>query len=297
MTTSTTAGDWLHAAVERLLDASGGEKTRNEAALEAQVLLAHGTARPRAWLLAHPEHAIPGTLLESLEGQLDRLGTGVPLPYLTGRQEFYGMEFEVNSAVLIPRPETELLVETALAWLAAHPGARWAADVGTGSGCIAAVLARRVPRLRLAAVDCSRDALRVARRNLKRHALLKRVSLVQGDLLTSCNGPFDLVCANLPYIPSTALDDLPVVRYEPRSALDGGTDGLDLIRVLLIDLPRLLAHPGLALLEIEATQGDTAAAQARACFPNAVVRVLPDLAGLPRLLTVVTGDHGNLYLP
>lgn len=293
MTTKSTTGEWLQAAAQRLLDASGGEKTRTEAALEAQVLLAHALGRSRAWLLAHPEQGLTADSQDVLEDQLTRLAEGVPLPYLTGRQEFYGLEFEVGPEVLIPRPETELLVETALAWLAGHPGARWAADVGTGSGCIAITLAYHAPGLHLAAIDISRGALPVARRNLERHALLERVRLVQGDLLTSISGPFDLVCANLPYIPSAALNDLPVVRHEPRSALDGGTNGLDLIQALLDDLPRLLAHPGLALLEIEASQGQAATDLARACFPGAAVRVLPDLAGLPRLLTIDTGNRGD----
>ncbi len=287
MKISPTAAAWLHDATLRLTECGGSKKNRREAALEAQVLLAHALNRPRAWLLAHPEVPLPPDLLAPLAQQLDRLAAGVPLPYLTGEQEFFGLDFEVTPDVLIPRPETELLVETALAWLQARSRQIiTAADVGTGSGCIAVALAHHAPNLRVFASDRSPAALAVARRNLLRHSLLRRVTLLQADLLTALRGPLDLLCANLPYIPSGKLAHLSVARHEPRLALDGGPDGLSLVAALLSDAPRLLAPGGLALLEIEAGQGPAALQLAQAAFPHARATVLPDLAGLDRLIKI-----------
>jgi release factor glutamine methyltransferase len=291
MTTNPGVAEWLNAAAQRLMDQTSSEKTRSEAALEAQVLLAHALDRPRAWLLAHPETCLTDDLLVTLQAQLEKLAEGVPLPYLTGEQEFYGISFAVTPDVLIPRPETELLVETALAWLNARSKERRvqagrAADVGTGSGCIAAALALHVPSLTLVAADRSRAALRVAQLNLQRYSLLERVWLVQSNLLAPLHGTFDLICANLPYIPTTTLGPLPVARHEPRLALDGGPDGLRLVSDLLASAPRLLAPGGLILLEIEASQGESSAHLARTAFPGAKVDILPDLAGLDRLVRV-----------
>lgn len=257
--------------------------------LDAQVLLAHLLDKPRAWLLAHPEETLNPAQAGALETALQRLESGEPLPYLLGHWEFYALDFTVSPAVLIPRPETELLVDTALAWLKAHPGPRRAIDVGTGSGCIAVSLAHHTRELTVIAADISGQALRVARQNALRHAVLDRLRLVQMDLLSALaveGAPLDLLCANLPYIPRHKLAALPVSRWEPRAALDGGEDGLDFIRRLLEQAPARLKPGGLALLEIEAGQGEPAQALARREFPQAHIQVLPDLAGLPRLLTI-----------
>ncbi len=192
----------------------------------------------------------------------------------------------VSDAVLIPRPETELLVERALGWLSKNPSRRQAIDVGTGSGCIAVALTKNVPDLQVTAVDISARALRVARLNVMRHNCVQAVTLVQSDLLSGMQLHADLLCANLPYIPTTVALDLPVSRYEPSLALDGGADGLDVIRALLLDAPRCLNPGGLALLEIEANQAEAAKLLARQAFPAASIQVLPDLAGLPRLLEI-----------
>jgi release factor glutamine methyltransferase len=252
-------------------------------------LLAHLLDKPRAWLLAHLEETLTNFQAEALESALQRLESGEPLPYLLGHWEFYALDFTVTPAVLIPRPETELLVDTALAWLKAHPGPRRAIDVGTGSGCIAVSLAYHALELAVIAADISGQALQVARRNALRHALLDRLRLVQMDLLSALpaqEAPLDLLCANLPYIPRITLAALPVSRWEPRIALDGGEDGLDFIRRLLAQAPARLKSGGLALLEIEAGQGEPAQALARGAFPQARIQVLSDLAGLPRLLVI-----------
>jgi release factor glutamine methyltransferase len=273
----------IHHARQRLIT------TSETPALDAQVLLSHLLDKPRAWLLAHPEEMLTDAQAESLEISLQRLESGEPLPYLLGHWEFYALDFTVTPAVLIPRPETELLVDTALAWLKTHPGSRRAVDIGTGSGCIAVSLARHAPELTVIAADISWQALRVVRQNALRHQVLDRMRLVQMDLLSALaaqEAPLDLLCANLPYIPSPTLVKLPVSRWEPRTALDGGEDGLDFVRRLLEQAPARLKPGGLALLEIEAGQGAPAAALARGAFPQARIQVLPDLAGLPRLLTI-----------
>lgn len=277
--TKINAGDWLEQAVKRLAGSDAPS-------LEAQLLLACVLNRPRAALLAHLDQELQPAQLVQLERLLSRLEVGVPLAYLLGEREFYGMSFKVTSAVLVPRPETELLVEEALAWLRAHPHRRLAADVGTGSGCIAAALAAHIPDLRVAATDCSRAALKVARENLHGYSLLGRIFLVQGDLLSCFAGPFDLVCANLPYIPRETLRGLAAARHEPVLALDGGQDGMELIGRLLADAQRWISPGGLMLLEIESGQGEAAPALARRYFSSAVIDVHADLAGNPRLLRI-----------
>lgn len=285
-------GDWLHFArqfMEKLparSDRQPGGQPGEDAALATQVLLAHALEKPRAWVLAHPETILSPRQQRLLTRLLGDLALGTPLPYLTGRQEFYGLAFEVSPVVLIPRPETELLVERALEWLGSHPGRRRAADVGTGSGCIAVSLASRVPDLCILAVDRSWDALQVARRNAALNEVTQQITFLQGDLLSAAAGPFNLVCANLPYIPSHTLPTLPVAEFEPHLALDGGPDGLDAIRALLADAPRWLAPGGLLLLEMQFDQDKAVTALAQACVPGAQITVHADLAGLPRLAEI-----------
>jgi release factor glutamine methyltransferase len=279
-------GDWLASARQFLQNGRSAPDGQNAAGLETQVLLAHAIQKPRAWLLAHPQAEIPPHLIAGLNANLNRLVSGTPLPYLTGHQEFYGLDFTVTPDVLIPRPETELLVEHALRWIAQRPGALRAADVGTGSGCIAVSIAHHARNVRMVAVDRSWRALRAAVTNVNRHGLAAQISLLIGDLLSAVAGPFDLVCANLPYIPSAALSQLEVTRHEPILALDGGTDGLVWIKALLADSARWLAPGGLMLLEIEAGQGESAARLANSLCARAEVRVIPDLSGRSRLLSV-----------
>ena len=253
-------------------------------ALDAQVLLAHVLDKKRAWVLAHPETVLTAAQEQALHAAVKRLQAGEPLPYVLGRWEFFGRDFTLTPAVLIPRPETELLVERALAWLAGCSGALRVADVGVGSGCIAVTLAAERPGLKLVACDISWDALQVARQNAERHEVSGRVQFLQADLLSPLSGPFDLICANLPYIPSALLETLRVARTEPGLALDGGSDGLDVLRHLLADLPEKMKPGGLILLEIEASQGEAVQALARGLFPCSQVEILPDLAGHDRLI-------------
>ncbi len=278
--TTNNVGGWAAAAIQRLASET------DTPGLEAQLLLGHVLGWPRTQVAAHPEITLSVEEVEQLEALLSRRVNSEPLPYLLGEWEFYGLKFWVTPDVLIPRPETELLVEIALGWLQTHPEKRRAADVGTGSGCIAVALTRQVPDLHMTAIDSSPATLKIATKNKQRHDVEARISCVQSDLLNACHGPFDLVCANLPYIPSETVDGLPVAAYEPRQALDGGPDGLDLIDRLLTDSPRWLAPGGLMLLEIESGQGQSAAALAQSRLPEALIVTLPDLAGKPRILRV-----------
>ncbi len=219
-----------------------------------------------------------------------RRENGEPLPYILGHWEFYGLDFLVTPAVLIPRPETELLVEHALDWLRHHPACHRVADIGTGSGCIAIALATTIPDLQVFATDLSPQALEVARQNVAHHGVSERITFVQADLLELPDEfhsrLFDLIAANLPYIPRPTLGDLPVSRFEPILALDGGDDGLDLIRRLVHKAGDHLSPHGCLLLEIEASQGEKAIALAQDAFPQARVTVIPDLAGHDRLVLV-----------
>ncbi len=256
------------------------------AGLDAQVLLAHVIGSSRAWVLAHPEARLTEQQSATMERLLARLEQGEPLPYVLGSWEFYGLAFAVSPAALIPRPETELMVEAALDWLRNRPGRRLAAEVGTGSGCVAVALAKNCLDVRVIASDLSWDALELAQQNVSRHGVMDRVGLVQADLLAPSARRYDLICANLPYIPSDQLRSLRVSRWEPRQALDGGEDGLAQIRRLLRQAPEMLAGGGLALLEIEERQGERAEALARRAFPEAEVRLLKDLAGRDRSLRI-----------
>jgi release factor glutamine methyltransferase len=224
---------------------------------------------------------------EQFAALLARRAAHEPVAYLLGRRAFYDVELMVTRDVLIPRPETEHLVEAALFWAAEHPP-RWVVDVGTGSGALAVTMARHLPTARVVAVDLSAAALAVAARNVARYGLGERVTLLQADLLSVLGGPCDLIVANLPYIPQADIATLApeVAAYEPHLALDGGVDGLALFRRLLVQVPAVLATPGLLLLEIDHRQADAVVALATQHLPRARVTVLRDLAGLPRVVRV-----------
>lgn len=264
--------------------------------LDAQVLLAHVTGHPRAWLAAHPDSPLSDPQLASVREAVSRLEAGEPLPYLLGHWEFFGLDFQLTPDVLIPRPETELLVEQAILWLQSRPVSKLsslrAADIGTGSGCIAVALAKHVPEARILATDLSLPALKVAHRNALRHNVASRVDFVQCDLLPPHPDPlpteshFDVICANLPYIPSAKLKRLPVYGREPTLALNGGRDGLDVIRHLLKIAPEWLAPDGLILLEIEEGQGMAAVSLAYDSFDRATINLRRDLAGKERLVAI-----------
>ncbi|MCC6500603.1 MAG: peptide chain release factor N(5)-glutamine methyltransferase [Anaerolineales bacterium] len=275
-------------------------------ALDASALIARIVDKPRGWVMAHPELPLTLEQQNQLNDSLTRLENGEPFPYVLGRWEFFGLEFEVTPDVLIPRPETELLVEKAIAWLQKHPSKRSVADIGTGSGAIAVSVAVNVEDASILATDISSKALAVAKRNAKKHDVSNRVEFVECDLLPeskvekpALSPPkgrksdmrpltFDLICSNLPYIPTKTLSKLPIFGREPTLALDGGEDGLQLFRKLLNEVPSWLAPNALLLLEIEATLGESATQLARQYFPNASIALHRDLTGRDRLLEIQT---------
>jgi release factor glutamine methyltransferase len=279
-TENTNLSAWLKAASAALAGLTDTPQ------LEARRLLASILNQPQPWLITHDDTLLTSEQIGRLDNLIAARVQGSPLPYLLGSWPFFGRDFYVSPGVLIPRPETELMVEEALAWLRARPGRRRAADVGAGSGCIAVTLAAEIPDLLVTALEISPEALEVAQKNIRRYHLQERVELLASDLLDASVNPFDLICANLPYIPTSILEELPVVSHEPRLALDGGQDGLRTIQRLLMQIPGRLSPGGLALLEIEAGQGQTVLELSGRLLPGFTARVLPDLAGRPRLLRI-----------
>ena len=261
-------------------------------ALDASVLIGHILSKPRTWVLAHPELTLTSEQQEQLDDALARFEDGEPFPYILGHWEFFGLDFDVTPDVLIPRPETELLVERAIVWLQESPVRRTVADIGTGSGAIAVAIAVNVPEIHILATDISQAAVEVAHRNAQKHNVSDRIDFVQCDILPPPPGPFpaeshfDLVCANLPYIPTDTLQGLPIYEREPTLALDGGPDGLDIFRQLMQIAPDWLAPNALILLEIEATRGVHALSLAHEMFSQAEIHLHQDFTGRDRLLEI-----------
>ncbi len=248
---------------------------------EARWLLARALAVSEAWLLAHRGEEVTPPHEATFRGWIERRRLGEPAHYLTGSCPFWDRQFLVSPAVLIPRPETELLIAAALAL--PRPPAPRVLDIGTGSGCLAVTLALEWPQAKVVAVDLSLPALAVAKANARR--LQARVCLAASDLVEAVVGPFDLVIANLPYVPDPEIPRLApeVSRFEPRLALAGGADGTHLLVRLLGDLSHLLVPGGHALLEV-------GPGQITALEPHWLVAglqrvaVMADPAGTPRVL-------------
>jgi len=272
------------------LEYGRGQSSEHLTSTTAQALLAHVVGRGRVWLFAHREEPLPPEAANRFADLVARAAQGEPLAHLVGEREFYGLPFCVTPDVLIPRPETESLVDVVLDW-AKEKGitAPRLVDVGTGSGAIAITLALKLPWARVSAVEISWAALSIARQNAIRHEIANRVGFVLGDLLDALSGPFDVIVANLPYINAEELTALDVGRWEPRVALNGGEDGLFLIRRLLDQVPARLAPGGLLALEMGYDQGERVVDLCRDALPDSCVTKLADLAGLDRIVKVETG--------
>jgi release factor glutamine methyltransferase len=277
------------------------KETSDSPAMDAQSLLAHITGFDRTYLMAHPEIQLTRNQEKKLSEAISRLNKNVPLPYILGHWEFFGLDLIINQDVLIPRPETELLVEKALDWLHANPEKRRVIDVGTGSGCIAVAIADKVPDIKLIAGDISRKALKVARQNARKFDVVDRVKFYCCDLFPPYKkGGWrrffaqgdrhsigaDLILANLPYIPTSSLKDLKVYGREPEIALDGGFEGLDVIRKFISLAPTYLAPGGRILMEIEEKQGMAALSLAYDQFSEARIHLHQDLSGKDRFLDI-----------
>lgn len=277
-----TVGEMLGTAV-RQFERAG----LDDAYLEARLLLEQSLDHSTVWIYQHPRVPISGEANERFTSLVQRRLAGVPVAYLRGKREFYGRDFQVDGRVLVPRPETEVLLEAALGYARAS-AASSVVDVGTGSGILAITLALEIPSARVWAVDRSTDALEVARLNVVRHGVANRVDLLPGDLLGPVTFRADLIVANLPYIPSADVNQLPPeVRQEPRVALDGGSDGLDLYRRLLSQVTGVLRGEGALFLEIGDQQGAKASQIVQAALPGYRVRVLRDLASRDRVISAI----------
>jgi release factor glutamine methyltransferase len=292
-----TVGQLLHEAA-RTLDESGSDTPR----LDAEVLLGHVLGVDRATLLAAPEALVGEGAAQTFRRLVERRTKGEPVSYIRGLKEFYGLAFAVDPRALIPRPETELLVDRALAWIGAAltvaprpPGTAplQVLDVGTGSGAIAVTLAVEARRrgwssdLRIVATDSSREALSLAIENAVGHGVADSIDFAPADLTPDATDPaslFDLVTANLPYIPTDDVPKLPIAAsFEPVGALDGGPDGLTVIRHLVGLLPDSVRGGGVALLEIGADQADRVLSLAAERLPEWHAEIHADLAGRPRV--------------
>jgi len=295
-----TVREALGSGTARLKE-SGSESAR----LDAELLLAHAVGIDRTGILAHPEAPLGPAQLATYEQGIERRGRGEPVAYIRGLKEFYGLSFGVDARALIPRPETERLVDLALARITEMATATArpvetpklrVIDLGTGSGAVIVAIAATLRRRRLAgeieftATDRSADSLRLAVENAVAHGVADIVRFQVADLLDPAlvaAGRFDLVVANLPYIPSADVPGLPIAAsFEPVGALDGGSDGLELIRRLISQLARGLAPGGTALIEIGAGQSDAVLAAVAAELPGWPTSVQPDLGGIPRVVLV-----------
>jgi release factor glutamine methyltransferase len=269
------------------IESSGSDTPRLDAAILLRFVL--GLSEIDYYSL-NEIHATRGQL-DEFEALVAKRSAGEPVAYLTRHKEFMSLDFAVDRRVLIPRADTEILVEQAIAFaehkFAGRPNIRLA-DVGTGSGAIAVSLAHFLPSATVYAIDISPDALDVARGNAARHRVEKRITFIQGDLLEALPERVDVIAANLPY---TIYDELPreVTVYEPRLALDGGAAGLDLYRRLFEQAPERLTVGGALFLEIDPRQADKISALAWGSFPGSGIQVVRDLAGRDRLVIVAHG--------
>jgi release factor glutamine methyltransferase len=282
-----TWGEARTAATVRLRAASDP----HTAALDADVLLAHVLGVGKEALFAHAERRLSESEDERFQAVIERRSRGEPVAYLRGFKEFYGLTLRVDPRVLIPRPETEELVEAARELIAGR--ALIVVDVGTGSGAIAVAIAAHEPRVRVIATDASRDALAVAESNALASGVADRVAFRQGDLLGPITERVDVVCANLPYLTDDAVErwvgERASLAFEPRVAVLAGPDGLSQIRRFIVDLPRVLAPDGAVLLECDPPQVATVVQLLGSAGLHGEVR--RDLTGSER---VVVGQRDGL---
>jgi release factor glutamine methyltransferase len=256
-----------------------------DALLEGEILLRHALKIDRVGLYSERDHELSTEQEKGFWHLIQHRLSGEPTAYIIGHREFYGLDFFIDCRVFIPRPETELLVETALK-LSQERHYTTAADIGTGCGAIAISLALNLPRTRIFASDVSADALEVARINCQKHGVVDRIRLLHGDMLEPLPEPVDLITANLPYVTKGEISRSGLADFEPSIALDGGADGLDKIRPLCQQVADKLSHRGCMLLEIGQGQSRAVTSLIQRCFPSASVEIIPDLQGIERIVSL-----------
>jgi release factor glutamine methyltransferase len=257
--------------------------------IDAEILLRHATNLSKDKLYVQYNRELADDESRILNDSIQRRVQGEPIAYILGYKEFFGFEFQVDHSVLIPRPETELLAEKSIK-IARQQNMSLIADIGTGSGAIAIVLAKHLPNCTIYAGDISKAALETAKLNCKKHGVDDRVDLVCGNLLEPLPEPVDLIVANLPYVNDEDWTKLPseIKANEPKAALAGGADGLDAIKELLITASDKLRPNGTMLLEIGYDQGQAVSKLAQRYFSDAKIDITVDLAGLDRVVSIAT---------
>jgi release factor glutamine methyltransferase len=249
--------------------------------LEGEILVRFVLDLDRAGLFSNLDLELSQAQIEKLNSLIERRLTGEPSAYITGHKEFYGLDFKVDPRVLIPRPETELLVDKALEYCRRFHYSS-IADIGTGSGCIAVILAKELPEMMVYAIDCSVQTLELAWENVVFHGLEDRIKLLLSNLVEQLPEPVDMITANLPYIKTSEIN----LKFEPVLALDGGADGLDLIKKLISQLPGKLKNRGMLVLEVGLGQAKAIQGTLHKVFPKAVIEIYKDLAGIERMVTM-----------
>ncbi|MBI4267511.1 MAG: peptide chain release factor N(5)-glutamine methyltransferase [Chloroflexi bacterium] len=251
--------------------------------LESELLMRHTLHVSRVQLYLELERELDSEQHDKFWYLVNRRASNEPAAYITGHREFYGLDFYVDPDVLIPRPETELLVEKTIE-LFQKQYLSTIAEVGTGSGAIAISLALSLPQARIYATDLSPAALKVTRFNCQKHGVAERIQFFKGNLLEPLPGPVDLIVANLPYVRESELANSTALCFEPVLALNGGRDGLDTIRQLCHQVNEKLNPGGYLLLEIGQGQGPAVTGYLRSLFPEAAIELIPDFAGIDRVV-------------
>lgn len=261
------------------------ENNIDDAPLEGELLLRYVLGISRTQLYSDLNQDLSSSDADVLRQLIERRLRGEPSAYITGRREFYGLDFYVDYNVLIPRPESELLVEKAII-LAKNREIATIADIGTGCGAIAISLARNLPEAIIYATDVSAPALEVAKSNCRRHGVIDRVRLLQGDMLNPLPGPVDLIIANLPYVRESELPHSGPLSYEPVLALNGGPNGITEIKRMCLQAGEKLCPGGYLLLEIGQGQGKTVSDLLHQALPSAQIEIIRDFANIERVLSL-----------
>ncbi|HEY94193.1 MAG TPA: peptide chain release factor N(5)-glutamine methyltransferase [Dehalococcoidia bacterium] len=255
----------------------------DDALLESEVLLRHVLKIDRIRLYTDINSELTPQQYEKFSGLIQRRLNGEPSAYITGNREFYGLDFYVNQHVLIPRPETELLVEKAVD-LAKKRSYKTIVDVGTGSGAVAVCLALNLPDAVIYATDISTQALEVASGNSRKHSVENRITFLEGNLLEPLTEPVDMIVANLPYVRNADIQQVSTAGHEPEVALNGGKNGLDFIIAIVGQSVSKLLRGGSILLEVGQGQSQTASRQLKGIYPYGEVDIFRDLAGIERIV-------------